>query len=120
MEEEILFNTKLIAELGNNKSTIVILGFFLNGATKDISELEKSLKENDLLGLNMKAHKLKGSLGMLHANKLVEILEQLEIASESEQDFERAQNLTNMFIEKYAVLINQMEREVASIKASLD
>jgi HPt (histidine-containing phosphotransfer) domain-containing protein len=119
MEEEILFNTKLIEELGNKKSTIVILGFFLNGAAKDISDLEKSLEENDLPGLNMKAHKLKGSLGMLHANKLVEILDQLEIASGSEQNFESAQNLTNMFIEKYAVLITQMEREVASIKAGL-
>jgi HPt (histidine-containing phosphotransfer) domain-containing protein len=119
MGEEILFDTLLIEEMGNKKSTIVILGFFLKDSHKDISDLEKVLAENDMPGIFNKAHKLKGSLAMLHAHKLVDILEQLEFASGKEKDIERSRTLINSFTQVYAVLISQLEKEVASIKASL-
>jgi len=56
---------------------------------------------------------------MLHAHKLVAILEQLEFASGQEQDIEKSRTLIQNFTEVYALLISQLEREVASIKASL-
>lgn len=120
MGEEILFDTALIEEMGNKKSTIVILSFFLNDSQKDISELEKVLSENDLQGIFNKAHKLKGSLAMLHAHKLVDILEQLETATGKEKDIEKSRSLVNSFTQIYPILISQLEKEVASIKASLD
>ena len=119
MGEEILFDTALIEELGNKKSTMVILGFFLKDSQKDISDLEKVLAENDVLGIFNKAHKLKGSLAMLHAHKLVDILEQLEFASGKEKDIEKSRTLINSFTQVYPLLISQLEKEVASIKASL-
>lgn len=117
MGEDILFDTQLIEELGNKKSTIVILGFFLKDSQKDIFELEKVLAENDLQGVYNKAHKLKGSLAMLHAHKLVAILEQLEFAAGKEKNLEKSRTLINSFTELYHLLISQLEKEVASLNA---
>ncbi len=119
MEEEILFNTALLEELGDKKSTLIVLGFFLDNSPKDITELEKLLADKDLPGVFKKAHKLKGSLAMLKAIKLVDLLEQLENASGVEKNLETSETLTQLFIEKFGLLIIQLDKEVANIKSSL-
>lgn len=120
MEEEVLFDTALLEELGDKKSTIIVLGFFLDNSPKDLKELEKLIAEKDLKGVFNKAHKLKGSLAMLKANSIVAIMEQLEIASSIEKDLEKAQHLINLFVEKFGLLENQLQNEVIKIKSSME
>lgn len=120
MEEEILFDTALLEELGDKKSTIIVLGFFLDNSPKDLKELEKLNTESDLPAIFSKAHKLKGSLAMLKANTIVTILEQLEIAAGVEKDLEKSQNLINLFVIKFRLLQVQLQNEVQKIKSSLE
>jgi HPt (histidine-containing phosphotransfer) domain-containing protein len=120
MEEEILFDTALLEELGDKKSTIIVLGFFLDNSPKDLLELERLLSENDLKGIFNKAHKLKGSLAMLKASQLVAITEQIEIASGSEKDLEKTKTLTHLLVQKFGLLITQLKNEINLIKSSME
>jgi len=120
MEEEVLFDTALIEELGDKKSTIIVLGFFLDNSPKDLKELVNSIAEKDLPGIFKKAHKLKGSLAMLKADTIVAIMEQLEIASGVEKDLEKAQHLINLFVDKFGLLQSQLQNEIIKIKSSME
>jgi HPt (histidine-containing phosphotransfer) domain-containing protein len=120
MEEEVLFDTALLEELGDKKSTIIVLGFFLDNSPKDLKELERLLSENDLQGVFNKAHKLKGSLAMLKANKIVSLLEQLEFASGGEKNLEKSQSLTILVNEKFGLMLSQLQNEVIKIKSSME
>ncbi len=119
MEEEVLFDTALLEELGDKKSTIIVLGFFLDNSPKDLKELESLLSEKDLQGIFNKAHKFKGSLAMLKANKLVAIIEELEIAAGSEKNLDKSEILINLFKEKFGLLQSQLQNEVVKLKSSI-
>lgn len=118
--EEVLFDTALLEELGDKKSTIIVLGFFLDNTPKDLKELVRMLSDQDLNGVFTKAHKLKGSLAMLKAHSLVSIVEQLEQAAGAEKDLEKAQTLTNALVEKFGLLQAQLQNEIVNIKASIE
>lgn len=118
--EEVLFDTALLEELGDKKSTLIVLGFFLDNTPKDLKELERMLSEQDLTGVFNKAHKLKGSLAMLKAHTLVSIMEQLELASVGEKNLEKAQSLTKLLVEKFGLLQSQLQSEIIKIKASIE
>ncbi len=119
MEEENLFDTGLLKELGDKKSILIVLTFFLDNSPKDIRDLEKSISEKDLKAIFNKAHKMKGSLAMLKAIKMVAILEQIEIASGMEKDLEKVETLLPEFFKKFSLLEQQLSKEVASLKAEM-
>ena len=119
MEEDVLFDTALLEELGDTKSTIIVLGFFLDNSPKDLKELESLLSEKDLDGIFKKAHKLKGSLAMLKANTIVSIMEALEIAAGSEKDLDKSESLIHLFKIKFGLLQSQLHNEVQKLKSNI-
>jgi HPt (histidine-containing phosphotransfer) domain-containing protein len=119
MEEEVLFDTALLEELGDKKSTIIVLGYFLDNSPKDLKELESLLSERDLQGIFKKAHKLKGSMAMLKANTIVSIIEELEIAAGIEKDLDKSESLINLFLIKFDLLQSQLQNEVLKLKSSI-
>jgi HPt (histidine-containing phosphotransfer) domain-containing protein len=117
--EENLFNTALLDELGSRKSTMRVLEFYLTDSQKYRIEFDRFISEGNLHGFVEKSHKLKGSLGMLKADLLVSLLNQMEIAVAVDSNFDKVQELMPVLTEKLQILDTQLLLEIKHIKESL-
>jgi HPt (histidine-containing phosphotransfer) domain-containing protein len=117
--DEILFDTALLDELGSKKSTIRVLEYYLDDAPKYLLEFDKLIAEKDLPSIIKKSHKLKGSLGMLKADLLVSLLNQMETAAGNEFNSDKLQELLAQLKEKLHLLDTQLLQEIKKIKDSL-
>lgn len=119
MEDEILFDTTLLQELGDKKSILIVLNFFLDSSPKDIKELEIFIFEKDLKSVFNKAHKMKGSLAMLKSNIMVAELEQIEICAGVEQDQLKLEKLAAHFFRNFTILQKQLNKEAELLKTDM-
>jgi HPt (histidine-containing phosphotransfer) domain-containing protein len=117
--EEILFDTALLDEMGSKKSTLIVLEYYLEDSPKYLLDFERLISERDLPGILKKTHKLKGSLGMLKADLLVSLLNQVDIAARKELNFEKVQDLMDVVREKLQLLDTQLLHAIKQIKDSL-
>jgi HPt (histidine-containing phosphotransfer) domain-containing protein len=115
IREEILFDTVLLDEMGSQNSTIKVLEFYLDESPKYLLDFEKLMFERDLSGIIEKAHKLKSSLGMLKAELLVSLLNQVEVAAK-ELNFDKLQELFDLLKEKLQLLDAQLLFQIKQIK----
>ncbi len=115
IREEILFDTVLLDEMGRQNSTIKVLEFYLDESPKYLLDFEKLMFERDLSGIIEKAHKLKSSLGMLKAELLVSLLNQVEVAAK-ELNFDKLQELFDLLKEKLQLLDAQLLFQIKQIK----
>lgn len=120
MEEEMMFNTALLEELGDNQSLLIIMNFFLTSTPKDIKELQEYVAQKNFHEIYKKAHKLKGAVAMLKAQKMVEVLLLLESAAEIDQNMTMVENLVAIFIKMYQTLEKQMLEAMAVLKSDLE
>lgn len=120
MEEEIMFNTALLEELGDNQSLMIIMNFFLTSTPKDLKELQEYVAQQNFHEIYKKAHKLKGAVAMLKAQKMVEVLLLLETASEIDQNMTMIESLVAIFIKMYQVLEKQMLEAIAVLKSEME
>ena len=117
--EDILFDTALIDEIGSKKSTIRVLEYYLEDSPKFLQDFEKLLSERDLPNFIKKAHKLKGSLGMLKADLLVSLINQMEIAAVNEKNIDQLPDLLAALKAKLHILDEQIIQKIIKIKESL-
>ncbi|MDR2171610.1 MAG: Hpt domain-containing protein [Planctomycetaceae bacterium] len=84
---EFPFSTENILEQcgGNAATAIIVLDEFLNQAPADEAEMLAGLNNNTLITTSKAAHKLKGTAGVLGAEKLHAICAALEIAAKEER-----------------------------------
>ncbi len=120
IEEEIIFSTALLEELGDNRSVLIILNFFLTSTPKDLKELQEYIAQKKFQEIYKKAHKLKGAVAMLKAQKMVEVLLLLETAAEIDQNIIMIESLAAILIKMYQVLEKQMLEAIAILKWELD
>ena len=120
MEEEIIFNTALLEELGDNQSLLIIMNFFLTSTPKDLKELQEFVAQKSFHEIYKKAHKLKGAVAMLKAQKMVEVLLLLETAAEIDQNMTMIENLVSIFIKMYQVLERQMLDAIAVLQTDME
>lgn len=118
-DSEILFNTALLGELGDKKSLIIVLDFFLINTPKDLTELASFVQSIDYPNIIKKAHKLKGSFSMLRAGKMVVILDNLESAATLNENMTLIEALVASFLGNYRILEFQMRAEIDIIKSGL-
>ena len=115
IREEILFDTVLLDEMGSQNSTIKVLEFYLDESPKYLLDFEKLMFERDISGIIEKAHKLKRSLGMLKAEVVVSLLNQVEVAAK-ELNFDKLQELFDLLKEKLQLLDAQLLFQIKQIK----
>ena len=101
--------------MGSQNSTIKVLEFYLDESPKYLLDFEKLMFERDLSGIIEKAHKLKSSLGMLKAELLVSLLNQVEVAAK-ELNFDKLQELFDLLKEKLQLLDAQLLFQIKQIK----
>lgn len=120
MDEEIMFNTALLEELGDNQSLLIIMNFFLTSAPKDIQDLQAFIAQQDYTSIYKKAHKLKGAVAMLKAQKMVDVLLLIESAAEIDQNMTLIESLVAIFMKMYTVLERQMKEAMALLTMEME
>lgn len=110
------YDLALLEELEDPNYVLEVLGFFLEHAPADIKELTVLVLENNRDALSKKAHKLKGSAGMLKAEKLQNLLAGVELGAKKDKPMEElAVNVTE--IQKlFSELEKGLQKEVEQLK----
>lgn len=73
-----LFDLSLLSEMDDNEYTAEILTLFLTTTPEEIFELKKACANTDYDYIYKVAHKIKGSAGLLQAERFVQVLLKLE------------------------------------------
>jgi HPt (histidine-containing phosphotransfer) domain-containing protein len=73
-----LYNLSMLEEIGDNEYMAEVLNIFLKETPEELKEMNQALNKgnNDIIAT--KAHKIKGSAGVIQANKLIELLIKIE------------------------------------------
>ena len=73
-----LFDLSMLQEMDDHEYTAEILTIFLTTTPDEIYELKKACAATDFQYIYKVAHKIKGSAGLLQAQRFVQVLEKLE------------------------------------------
>lgn len=73
-----LFDLSLLEEMDDNEYVAEILTIFLGNSPKELYELKRACMSNKFDAVYKMAHKLKGSVGLLQANFLLNVLIRIE------------------------------------------
>ena len=75
---EELYDLSMLEEMEDNEYMAEVLNIFLKETPEELMEMNQALNKgnNDIIAT--KAHKIKGSAGVIQANKLIELLIKIE------------------------------------------
>jgi HPt (histidine-containing phosphotransfer) domain-containing protein len=90
-----LYNLTMLEELEDNEYLAEVINIFLEEAPVELKEMKQAATggNNDMIA--KKAHKLKGSAGVIQADKLIESLTSLEFNAKSGAAINELQNLVD-------------------------
>ncbi len=73
-----LYDLSMLEEMEDNEYMAEVLNIFLKETPEELKEMNQALNKgnNDIIAT--KAHKIKGSAGVIQANKLIELLIKIE------------------------------------------
>lgn len=75
-----LYDLSMLEEMDDTAYLLEMLSIFLRESPKDILEMQEALLTGNIGGVCKKAHKLKGSAGIIQAQTLKMVLEDIETA----------------------------------------
>lgn len=104
---EELYDLSMLEEMDDTEYLLDMLGSLLNDAPADFNDLKTAFTKNDLTVVCQKAHKLKNSAGIIQAEALMHLLQQIEAAG-------KAGAVTEL-----SLLINEASTLYNTIEASL-
>lgn len=81
--DEKIYDLSILKQMDNTDYLVEVIYLFLDAAPIDLNKIEQALLEKDAIKINKTAHLLKGSAGVLGAEKLVKILSEIEIATKT-------------------------------------
>jgi HPt (histidine-containing phosphotransfer) domain-containing protein len=92
---ETLYDLSMLEELEDNEYLAEVITIFLEEAPVELKEMKQAASggNNDMIA--KKAHKLKGSAGVIQASKLIELLARLEVNAKNGAAAHELQNLVD-------------------------
>lgn len=76
---ETLYDLSMLEEMDDNEYLSEVLHIFLKETPLELKEMKQALNSGNNEVVAKKAHKLKSSAGVIQANKLIELLDGIEI-----------------------------------------
>ena len=73
-----LYDLSMLEEMEDNEYMAEVLTIFLKETPEELKEMNQALNGGDNAVIATKAHKIKGSAGVIQANKLIELLVKIE------------------------------------------
>jgi HPt (histidine-containing phosphotransfer) domain-containing protein len=80
-ENEKLYDLGILYEMDDDEYVVQLLTILLRDSPKDFAEMEAAVLQQRISKVHSNAHKLKSTMGIIQANKLYALLEQIEDAS---------------------------------------
>jgi HPt (histidine-containing phosphotransfer) domain-containing protein len=77
-ETEELYDLSMLEEMEDNEYMAEVLNVFLKETPEELKEMNQALNKGNNDMIATKAHKIKGSAGVIQANKLIELLIKIE------------------------------------------
>lgn len=115
LSEEKLYDLNMLEAMDDNDYLMEILSIFLDETPVELKEMQKAASSKKASIVSGKAHKLKSSSGLLEANKLTKILEQIEGMSKSENTGVELINLVDAAQHEYKKIENSLKDYIKAI-----
>jgi two-component system sensor histidine kinase/response regulator len=110
---EVFDKRGLLDRLGGDEAFLrEILGTFLDDAPKQIERMQRHLKEEDLVGLGLQAHSLKGAAMNIGGNGLQKVAFEIEVAARN-RELDRARKLVTEILKEFKSLKTTLDRSIA-------
>lgn len=109
ISEKKRFDLTFLEEMEDKNFLVEVIVLYLKDTDNDLSQMKASFDENDFEAIYKGAHKLKSSTGMLQANTLYAVLENIEKLARSQED-------NNQLVK----LVEMAKSEFHELKASLE
>ena len=115
LPEEKLYDLRMLEEMDDNEYLVEILSIFLDETPKELKEMQMAATSKRTNIVSEKAHKLKTNSGLLEANKLSKILEQIEETAKSENQPNELINLVEAAQREYKKIENSLQDHLRTI-----
>lgn len=104
-----LYDLSMLEEMEDNDYLAEVLTIFLKETPGELKEMKEGLLAGNTTIICKKAHKLKGSAGIIQAEKLLGLLDEIEILAKK--------GVANTIL---TTLINDAQRQYSSIEQALE
>jgi HPt (histidine-containing phosphotransfer) domain-containing protein len=94
---------------------VEVLSIFLQETPKDLADMQAAAKSKLNSIVANKAHKLKGSAGLLEAKNLKKLLEHIELASKSVNEERELVNLAEAASREYKKIETLLQKHLKTI-----
>jgi HPt (histidine-containing phosphotransfer) domain-containing protein len=111
-----LYDLSMLEEMDDNEYLLEILTIFLSEASSDFKEMKVALQQGNLETLGKKAHKLKGSTGVIQAEKLGVLLAEIENLGKKGSINDELTNLIEKATSEHRTIEKALQIYIAGIK----
>ena len=113
--DDSLINLEFLSKavLGNKETMISIIDIFIEQIPEDLLEINTAVLNADFMTIKKRAHRMKSSASILGINKLMIVLEELEILGQNQRDIDRVNVLQSQLID----LCNRLLKEAQNKKS---
>jgi HPt (histidine-containing phosphotransfer) domain-containing protein len=114
--EETIFDLSYLEEMDDPEFLVQVINLYLIETPKDILEMMQGLNTSDAEVIRKNAHKLKSSTGMLQAQKLLTLLQDIEKILISGKISELLKDKLASINKEYEVLKTALQNHLKSMK----
>ncbi len=105
-----LFNLSVLEEMEDNEYLVEVLSIWLMESPKDIKDIKDALQGNKMDMVCKKAHKLKGSAGVIQAEHLKDLLMHIELKCKNGASIEELENLVALLAKEYSCIESSLKQ----------
>lgn len=91
--DEKLFDLSFLEQMDDTSFVVEIITLYLHDTGIDLLDMKQTLKDGNIDAVSKTAHKLKSSTGMIQANALFAILQNIETIANAGSDIPRLNEL---------------------------
>ena len=111
-----LYDLSMLEEMDDNEYLLEMLTAVIHEVPKDLQEMQKALKVNNMDIVCKTAHKLKGTVGIIQAEKLITVLESIETLGKKSGITNELTTLVENAAQQYNLIEKALKRYTAELK----
>ena len=111
-----LFDLSILAEMDDHEYLLEMIDVFLWEAGKELKEMKEALRAGNDHIVYQKAHKVKSNAGIIQANKLTEILDDIELLGKKGGNKNELTPLVENAVDQYLLVEKALKKYVKANK----
>lgn len=111
-----LFDLSILAEIDDHEYLLEMIDVFIWEAGKELKEMKEALRAGNDHIVYQKAHKVKSNAGIIQANKLTEILDDIELLGKKGGNKNELTPLVENAVDQYLLVEKALKKYVKANK----